>query len=491
MAWPTVTRPAFSLRRPATGCSGASAQGVVRYIGRHAPRRLNQMSGALPLAYCQAMRVSRLYLYATALLPQLAGGQALRVDSSTFVARSLSNRPLIEPHLAIDPVRPQRILAAAFSQRDTRLPYPQGLNEQNCSAFLSEDSGRTWIKHDFDATACFDPWVAITPDGSALVTVVARHHAFPQQGDGGLLAYRSADGGVTWDSVPLGLGRNHDHTTLAIDVSQGPRRGWIYVSSHRGRSGDDGRYRYGLYLARSRNSGRSFDDPVWVIPNNLHNLAEMPVVLSDGTLIASFVDASYTPDSTSGRSRETLFERRRAWVVRSTDGGISFSVPLFVTDACGPPPGYRLSAFAADVSRGANDGSLYFACRAAGRGPIVVTHSRDRGETWSPVVRMSTTERDSVAYPIPGLGVNDQGHVLVAWTGGSESPARGCETDLYASVSTNGGQRFSPAVRVATCAGGGDYFGVVGVPGGRFRLLWSETRDGEQQLRTALLTVLP
>jgi hypothetical protein len=263
------------------------------------------------------------------------------------------------------------------------------------------------------------------------------------------------------------------------------------VSSHRGRSGDDGRYRYGLYIARSRNNGRSFDDPVWLIPNNLHNLAEMPVVLSDGTLIASFVDASFTRDTTGARPGETLFERRRAWIVRSTDGGNSFSVPLFITDACGPPPGYRLSAFAADVSKGSNDGSLYFACRAAGRGPIVVTRSKDRGETWSPVVRMTTTERDSVTSPILGLGVNDQGQVLVAWTGGSENGARGCETDLYASVSANGGLIFSPAMRVAACAGGGDYFGVVGVPGGRFRLLWPETRDGVQQLRTALLTVVP
>jgi len=440
------------------------------------------------------MAAFRLALCATALLPQLAGGQALRVDSSTLVARSLSNHPLIEPHLAIDPLHPQRILAAAFSERDRRVPFSQGVHEQACSTFLSQDSGRTWMRHDFDATGCFDPWVAITPDGAALVTVIARHHAFPQQGDGGLLSYRSSDGGVTWDSLPLGLGPNHDHTTLAVDLSQGKRRGWIYVQSHRGRSSDDGRYRYGLYLARSRNGGRSFDDPVWVIPNNLHNLAEMPVVLSDGTLIASFVDASYTPDSsnsTSGRPGEMLFERRRAWVVRSTDGGTSFSVPLFVTDACGPPPGYRLSAFAADVSRGSHDGSLYFACRAAGRGPIVVTHSRDRGETWSPVVRMTATERDTAQYPIPGLAVNDSGHVLVAWIGGSAGGSRGCETDLYAAVSTNGGMSFSPAVRVASCAGGGDYFGVASVQGGRFRLLWPETRDGVQQLRTSIVAVLP
>jgi len=228
-----------------------------------------------------------------------------------------------------------------------------------------------------------------------------------------------------------------------------------------------------------------------MIPKNLHNLAEIPVVFSDGTLIASFVDASFTPDSTGGRRGEVLFERRRAWVVRSADGGISFSTPLFVTDACGPPPGYRLSAFAADVSTGPGDGTLYFACRAAGRGPIVVTHSSDKGETWSPVVALEKTERDSVSYPIPGIAVNDRGHVLVAWIGGSASATRDCGTDLFASASVNGGRTFSSTVRVAACAGGGDYFGIVGVPGARFRLIWPETRDGVQQLRSASITVVP
>jgi hypothetical protein len=425
------------------------------------------------------------------LLPAIIGAQTLRVDSSTMVGQSSPTRPLVEPHLAIDARNPQRLLAAAFVRRDERLPSPQGLNEQTCPTFLSEDAGRTWTRRELDATGCFDPWVAFTPNGVAVVTVIARHRMFPQQGDGGLLSYRSADGGVTWDTLPLGLGRNHDHTTMAVDVSQGPRRGWIYVSSHRGRSNDDGRYRYGVYVARSRNGASSFDDPVWMIPNNLHNLAEMPVVLSDGTLVASFVDGSFTPDSAGSRGREVLFERRRAWIVRSTDGGVSFSVPLFVTDACGPPPGYRLSAFAADVSRGSFDGHLYFACRGAGRGPIVVTRSRDKGETWSPVVMMSKTESDSSTYPIPGLAVNDRGHVLVAWIGGSDSSARGCSTDLHASVSTNGGESFSPPVRVARCAGGGDYFGIVGVAGGGFRILWPETRDGTSQLRTTLLHVVP
>jgi len=417
--------------------------------------------------------------------------QSVKVSPSTLVAVSPPDHAISEPHLAIDPTHPERLVAAVYQASKPGLRFPAGQDEQTCAAFVSGDSGVTWIKHEFNTTWCADPWVAITPDGQALVTVLGRHPAFPQQGNSGLVAFHSADAGRTWDSVAVGLGRSHDHTTMAVDLSRGPRRGWIYLSSHRGRSADDGRIRFGVYLARSRTSGKTFDDPVYVVPNNLHNLTEIPVVLSDGTLIASFVDATFPIDTGSAQPNEKLFDRRRAWIVRSSDGGYTFSAPLFVTDACGPPPGYRLSAFAADVSSGQYDGRLYFACRAAGGGPIVVTTSRDRGESWTPPVRMQATARDTATYPIPALAVNDRGAVLVAWWGASGDANDACGTNLYASASTDGGRTFSPRALVARCAGGGDYFGLVGVPGGRFRLLWPETRDGARQLRTTLVEVAP
>ncbi len=268
-------------------------------------------------------------------------------------------------------MHPDRLLTAAFARANPRLKFPEGQDNQTCAAFLSLDSGASWTRHDFNVSWCADPWVAMTPDGQTLVTMVGKHAALAQQGSSGLVAFHSIDNGRTWDSLPIGLGRSHDHPTMAVDLSAGPHRGWIYLSSHLWAEGR----RYGVYIARSRNGGKSFDDPVYVIPNNLHNLAEMPVVLTDGTLFESFVDATYTPDSGGTQAREVLFDRRRAWVTRSSDGGFTFSAPFFVTDACGPPPGYRLSAFAADVSRGPYDGRLYFACRAAGGGPIVASNA--------------------------------------------------------------------------------------------------------------------
>ncbi len=273
--------------------------------------------------------------------------QSIKVAPSTHVATGSAEHPIVEPHLAVDPMHPDRLLTAAFARANPRLKFPEGQDNQTCAAFLSLDSGASWTRHDFNVSWCADPWVAMTPDGQTLVTMVGKHAALAQQGSSGLVAFHSIDNGRTWDSLPIGLGRSHDHPTMAVDLSAGPHRGWIYLSSHLWAEGR----RYGVYIARSRNGGKSFDDPVYVIPNNLHNLAEMPVVLTDGTLFESFVDATYTPDSGGTQAREVLFDRRRAWVTRSSDGGFTFSAPFFVTDACGPPPGYRLSTFAADVSR--------------------------------------------------------------------------------------------------------------------------------------------
>lgn len=133
-------------------------------------------------------------------------------------------------------------------------------------------------------------------------------------------------------------------------------------------------------MGRSRNAGATFDEPTRLLPNNLSNHAEMPVVLSDGTLLVSFVDAVHNVNNFRGPGG--MLDRRRAWVVRSIDGGSTFSIPLFVNDACGPP-GFRLSAFVTDTSSSPFHDRLYFAGRQKGGGPIVLNYSTDGGETWT------------------------------------------------------------------------------------------------------------
>jgi len=426
--------------------------------------------------------------------------QTVEVAAPTLIASGERGRQPYEPHVAIDPTRPGHVLVASIVSGPGNLAFSARVVQYSCAAFHSADGGATWKRHDFATSQCFDPWIVYTPAGHAVVSLSTQHEAFRQQGNSGLVLFRSQDGGATRDDTPTPGGRDHDHPVMAIDASNGPRSGWIYVTSHRSTRADDGMRRWGVYVARSRDGGTTLDDPVNVIPNNLHNFAEMPVVLRDGTLIVSFVDGIFFADTGGSAPQAVPLARRRAWVARSVDGGFSFSIPLFVTDACGPPPGYRLSALAADRSTGPFADRLYFACRQQGGGPIVVVSSRDRGETWmSPTVLAAASSPPGVAERVPAIAVNDSGTVMVAWIDAPGPPSK-CVQTLFVAASRDGGRTFAPGQRVSSagqCADstfaasstGGDYFGLTSQPDGRFRLVWSEMRDGISHLLTTTVAV--
>lgn len=239
--------------------------------------------------------------------------------------------------------------------------------------------------------------------------MLGRHPAIDSiSREGDLLVFHSADGGRRWPDRPLVLRRSPDHPTIAVDTSGSKWRRSVYVMS--GQS---------IRVSSSRDGGRTFAPAVRVTPNNLINLAEKPVVLSNGTLVLSFVDAGWRRDSTD---RLGFFRYRRSWIVRSSDGGESFSTPFFVTDACGQPPHFQQSFLAVDPSAAFRD-RLYFACRRAGGGPIVVAHSSDPGSRWSDPVPVSTEADDSTVARVVAMTVNPNG-VLGSrgWWAARQSP---------------------------------------------------------------------
>jgi hypothetical protein len=418
--------------------------------------------------------------------------QSIRVAPSTEVARETDPRRFTEPHLAINPTNPNQLLAAAFIERLEGTTQERHAAER-CATFTSRDGGATWSRHEFSLTHCGDPQVAILPDGQAVFLALADLPAL-QPVSGWLLAFHSADGGITWDNAPTVVGRPHDHPAIAIDLTSPKRKGWLYVTTHHEPRDGDGQMAPSVFVARSRNGGKSFDDPVTVRPNNLHNVGEMPAVLTDGTVVASFVD---NVDS------QPSFPRRRAWVVRSTDGASTFSAPLFVNDVCGPPPGFQLSALVADTSDGPFRDRLYFACRQNGGGPVVVTASGDRGDTWNrPGVAAGPSDIDAEARRVMTMAVNNKG-VLGVLTVQRKSSSEPCLTVDF-SASFDGGATFIAPARVSTSSCGnspvdvmagrvtptyGDYFGLITTPAGRFRALWPEVRGGASVLLSAVIEV--
>ena len=431
---------------------------------------------------------------ATACLGALtARVQTIRIAAPTEIGRETDPRRFVEPHLAVDPNDPDHLLVGVF------VSWEQGARDemqanQRCAAFVSRDKGQSWSRHDFPLVDCVDPQVALFPNGQAIFVALGRMPGIQPRTNTWLVIYHSPDGGGTWESEPTLIGRGHDHPALVVDQRSPARKGWVYITTTRAWRDGNGDEVSGVFIVRSRD-GKSFDEPIVVSPNGLINGAEMPAILSDGTLIASFVDESRSPPS---------FERRRAWIVRSENGASSFSTPFLVSnDVCGPPPVFQLSALVADASDGPSRDRLYFACRQSGGGPVVVVSSKDRGKTWNrPGVPVGPTAIDVNARRVMTLGVNNAGVVGAFIAERRAKYGEACQQFLFA-ASFDGGQSFGALEPVSRseCLEStaeetaqrrhptyGDYFGMTSLPDGTFRVIWPQMRDGRSVLLTTTIT---
>jgi hypothetical protein len=423
--------------------------------------------------------------------------QTLRIGADLPVQIGLEAHQLIYPHLAIHPTNPEHLLGTVWVTGPAATLQERGALDR-CATMLSLDGGRSWRRHDFPYDHCGDPWVAFTADGRAVFTAMVRHPSVPDRRST-VVMYHSADGGSTWNEPSANLGYGHDHQIVTSDASSPERAGWLYVVSSYQSRAENAQQRASVFVARSRNGGRHFDAPVHIRPNNLLVKAEGAVVLSDGTLVVSYVEPSTVPRESAFH----VFPSRRAWVVRSSDGGHTFSAPMFVNDACGPSPRHRftLSTLVADPPGGPFDDRLYFVCNQAGGGAILLHYSADGGESWSEPRPVHTASVDtSVERVLMGAAVNRDGALGVLWAdaGGSAE----C-TDLYFVASVDGGETFLPEQRVASASScptvpvgthvwtvAGAYFGIATDSTGRFRLLWADARDTLFQLRSAVAEVI-
>lgn len=449
----------------------------MKLVEKTGPRRLVSDSSPFgTLGRCSVAVPLVISLVVAASAQDTGSGAVLEVGADRLVSTGIDDRPIVEPHLAVDPGDPDRLLAVAMVARVPLQPPGQGLAAQSgCSAWLSEDGGGTWVRHDFPVSGCADPWAAFAPDGTAL---------FAGLSDDGLVVYRSPNGGRAWEATPFRFGAGHDHPTLAVDRSGGRFDGSVYLASGRSGINPEGRSRWTVYVARSDDAGRSFPVVEQVIASNLNYEAQVPAVLSDSTLLVPFSD-HHAP---GGRRLEV--GARRSWLLRSGDGANTFSEPLFVTDACDGRGGWP--SLAADPA----DRAL-FLCVAADSVGILLHASEDRAETWTGPVRVD--DGGEAAYTrTPSLAVAPDGVVGVSWYDGRGHEEGVCQR-LRFSASLDGGGSFLPSVPVSDTAScpeteangwtaarfptGGDYSGLVATGDGHFHAVWSDSREGIYRLR--------
>ena len=408
------------------------------------------------------------------------------VGENVPVSDAGAERPLVEPQLAVNPKDPKHLLAAAIVSSE-----PPHSPQADCAAFASFDGGLTWSRHDFRIANCGDPWVALREDGTALFAGLAPR--------GEIRLSRSADGGRTWATVPVDLGRGHDHETVVVDATAGPRAGSFYVVSGRMQRNKAGRGLASVFVARSADGGKTFAPPASFVASNLNSNALAPGLLSDGTLVLPYLDFQSNADDFKGAG---MLERKRLWVVTSADGGQTFSHPMFVSEACAGGGGF--GSLAVDTSATPTRDRLYLICANRERNAVYVHHSAERGERWSEPVRVDRAAGDVVFRRTPSIAVNKDGVLGVTWYERRKEAGKECQ-HVYFTASLDGGKTFRPEVRVSAAPScpdtprnggsarrwpaGGDYSGLAAAADGAFHVLWADSRNGIYQLWTARVEV--
>jgi len=247
------------------------------------------------------------------------------------VARAPMGGSLDKPHLAVDTSPASPFEGRAYlAWTKAGSPLDGGPSNLSIHCSRSEDHGSTW-----SAPALLSPTaghqtgsnLAVGPDGEVYCCWSVFNG---MAGDEKAIAFnRSLDGGVTWDAprrplanlrgihgtnIPNTGLRVYSFPSLAVDRSEGARRGWLYVlwvniGQPRVNSGDAD-----VFAWRSMDRGTTWDGPMRV-NDDLTSNAQWQVWATcddaNGHLYAVFYD----------RREDPADREARTYVARSTDGG--------------------------------------------------------------------------------------------------------------------------------------------------------------------------
>ncbi len=401
----------------------------------------------------------------------------LRLQADVVVDAAAAGGPQVEPHLAVDPRDPSRLVAAFMSVSEG--PWEVRVHR-------SADGGRTWRRHPLpvreDTVRSFDPWLAWAPDGSALYLVVVE---VSRDGVWRLPVFRSADGGGSWSRWGEVPGRTLDRPVLLATAS-----GVFVLASEA--AGDAP-----IVVARAGEDGGFAVRGRYTPPHGLFILAAAAPV-GEGKIVFTVTDRSSLQDL---RPRPLL-------AVRYDDATGRFGAAQQLGEALfvGAP------ALAVDDAPGsAHRGRLYsvWTDRGDGGGAVRLAASDDRGATWSAAATVLPNVPGDSLRTVPLAAVDARGRLAVAWRQHAADLFAGC-SHLHLAVSLDGGGTFPlhrRLTRDASCPdhpdnrldlqgipflrrwpGGGDYAGI-GSARGRFHLAFPHAAGGAYRIRSMAVAV--
>jgi hypothetical protein len=381
-----------------------------------------------------------------------------------------------EPSIAVDPTAPLRM---AIGWRHFRRVSS---NFREAGYGWSADGGRSWTAPEVLTPGIFrsDPVLAANADG--------RFYYYSLISNNGILCdmFTSEDAGETWSRpIPAAGG---DKAWFAVDTTDGPGRGNIYVSW----STDSNQFGQRIFI-RSFDDGLSYTDPIALIPAPIWGTLTIGV---DGEVYIAGNAAFNRNMFVVYRSMNALDSqveppRFDSFLVplggRHHTGG-DYSVPT-------PNPVGLLGQvwIAADHSHGPNRGDLYIVASVdpPGGDPLDVhfVRSSDGGESWSQPVRINTDDRNAWQW-FGTMSVAPNGRIDVVWVESFAftQPQHGA---LYYAASVDGGSSWTTPEPITPGFNSwlgwpnqnklGDYFDMVSDDVGA-DLAYAATFNGEQDV---------
>lgn len=382
----------------------------------------------------------------------LQAQRPIELGPAVQVSAALHDEPHFEMLLAAHPKDPAQLIACSMLFRRAQK------NHQTIT-YVTSDRGRTWRKA-LEVTSpqereSWDPACLYGPDGTAWSIA----EGFDTADVPYVRLDRSANGGATW--LPPRYLPHFERAFLAVDGTDGPRRGWLYLHGNESVATTDS--------ARDRGSAmgvhvlESIDGPAQtsIVPSagNDYAVTTGPgVVLSNGTFVGVFMEFIdyYQPDGTSVPPRHADGQPNfMLKVLRSEDGRTFTTDP--VSGVYATWPGWASSVIpylAADTSRGPFRDRLYIVWtdERSGRGEILLSSSADRGKTWStPHVVNDDRPRGDGHGPDhfhPSVAVNPNGVVGLVWNDRRDA-ADNLSYSVRFTASHDGGETFVPSVKVS------------------------------------------
>src|ERR671914_593709 len=385
----------------------------------------------------------------------------------------------VEPHAMVDRSNPEIIIGAWQQDR-----WNNGGAEGNVTA-TSRNGGASWTINAFTKSSnctggtpanggnferASDPWVAISPDGTAYLMTLATDTAprgFDTNPDD-MIVSRSTDHGATWED-PISL--NRDESPNAFNdknaITAGPNDSnfvyavWdVVVSPPSGNQNQEAfensrAFQGDIYFSRTTDGGDSWEPgrKIYKAGTIAQTIGNQIGVLPDndefdGELVNVFTLLRGTKNEQGTRGFHIA-------VIRSTDHGATWDkqetiVDRFfrgvVIDPDSPlPPGvearHRTGDINAEIAVDRDTGAVYLVWQDSRFGPrssIAFSQSLDGGLTWSTPIKVNQTpdlanNLNEQAF-LPMVHVLDDGTVAVSYYDFRSNTARKTTTETEAFI---------------------------------------------------------